>query len=362
MTRLAGIDVAAPPEVVLPLFLLLLLGLSGLLGRLAGHLAARWLGGGQTGDAGRRTPPPALGVPVGAALFMGGVLLVIPELALPARLARWITVPLYIGLVCACALAVSRIALAAANEYAARNAALSPALGVTRAAVRILVVVLALITTLQILGVPVAPLLTTFGVGSLAVALALQETLANFFAGLYLIADRPVRAGDFVKIHDGEEGYVETIGWRSSRLRTVRNNVVIVPNRTLSQAILTNFHLPVSAVGITVGITVEGGADPLAVEQALLAAATEAVREAPELREGKPIVRFADLTELGQLWHVTVEVRDVDAQKAGGHEIRKRLLARLRKDGIAVAFKPISNDGAPAKTDQAKAAETTAQR
>src|SRR5206468_2847039 len=83
-------------------------------------------------------------------------------------------------------------------------------------AVRLLVGALAIITALETLGVPVAPLVTTLGVGSLAVALALQETLANFFAGLYLLADRPVRAGDYIKINDaqGEEGYVESIGWR----------------------------------------------------------------------------------------------------------------------------------------------------
>src|SRR5436189_26412 len=102
---------------------------------------------------------------------------------------------------------------------------------VARVTVRIAVLVLATIMALESLGVPVAPLLTTLGVGSLAVALALQETLANFFAGLYLLADRPVRPGDYIKIHDGEEGFVQAIGWRSSRLRTTKNNIVIVPNQ-----------------------------------------------------------------------------------------------------------------------------------
>ena len=115
-----------------------------------------------------------------------------------------------------------------------RHPAVAPALGVARATVRVAVAILALITALESLGVPVAPLLTTLGIGSLAVALALQDTLANFFAGLYLLADRPVRTGDYVKLHEGAEGFVETIGWRSSRLRTSSNNIVVVPN---SQAV-----------------------------------------------------------------------------------------------------------------------------
>ena len=183
-------------------------------------------------------------------MFIGG-LLWIPDIGLPGRLGRWLEGALDIGFVLSCALVVSRVAVAAVTEYVTHNPSMSPAVGVARVTVRLLVGALAIITALESLGVPVAPLLTTLGVGSLAVALALQETLANFFAGLYLLADRPVRAGDYIKINDpqGEEGYVESIGWRSSRLRTLKNNTVIVPNQKLSQAILTNYHLPAAADG-----------------------------------------------------------------------------------------------------------------
>ena len=165
-----------------------------------------------------------------------------------------------------------------------------------RGAVRVAVSILAAITALQALGVPVAPLLTTLGVGSLAVALALQDTLANFFAGIYLLADRPVGAGDYIKLHDGEEGYVEAIGWRSSRLRTAAGSAVIVPNQKLSQAILTNFHRPTPKVVMTIAITVAYGADVAAVEAALADELRRATGEVAELREAKPIVRFTDLT------------------------------------------------------------------
>ena len=193
---------------------------------------------------------------------------------------------------------------------------------------------------LETLGVPVAPLLTTLGIGSLAVALALQETLANFFAGLHLLADRPVRPGDYIKIHDGEEGFVETIGWRSSRLRTTKNNIVIVPNQKLSQAILTNFHLPVSNVAMTVAITVAVGSDADAVEKLFN---DELGRTAADLRRAarraNRVVRLTDITDAGQVWHCILDVKDVEAQRLAGHEVRKRLLARLRRERIALAVK-----------------------
>src|SRR5262249_18757780 len=219
-----------------------------------------------------------------------------------------------------------------------RHPSVSPALGVARVATRLVVGVLAVITALQAIGVPVAPLLTTLGVGSLAVALALQETLANFFAGLYLLADRPVRAGDYIKINDaqGEEGYVESIGWRSSRLRTLKNNTVIVPNQKLSQAILTNFHLPASAVGMAVNVVVAPSAEPTAVEACLNDELQRAMAELPKLIGGKPVARLVDLTDAGQVWSCGVQVADVEAQGDAGHELRKRLLARLRREGIAL--------------------------
>ena len=271
---------------------------------------------------------------------MGGLLLLLPELALPGRLGKTLAAGFDILFVLACALGISRIAIAALTEYAARNPAVSPALGVTRGIVRIAIAVLAAIMALETLGVPVAPLLTTLGIGSLAVALALQETLANFFAGLHLLADRPVRPGDYIKIHDGEEGFVETIGWRSSRLRTTKNNIVIVPNQKLSQAILTNFHLPVSNVAMTVAITVAVDSDREAVEKLFNDELGRAAAELAELRETtKPVVRLTDITDAGQVWHCILDVKDVEAQRLAGHEVRKRLLARLRRERIALAVK-----------------------
>jgi small-conductance mechanosensitive channel len=329
MTTLAGIDIGLPPEIVVPLFVLALLGLSALLARLIRTAAARWF----------EDAAPALGVPIAAAVVIGGTLLLLPELSLPPRLSKWVTGALDIAFVLACAIGLSRIAVSAVTAYATRHPTVMPALGVARATVRVAIAILALITALESLGVPVAPLLTTLGIGSLAVALALQDTLANFFAGLYLLADRPVRTGDYVKVQEGAEGFVEAIGWRSSRLRTSNNNIVVVPNIKLSQAILTNFHLPVANVTMAVSVTLPHGADADAIERLFLDELDRAVVQVAELRGGKPVVRLAELSEAGQVWRCTVDATDVDAQAIAGHEIRKRLLARLKREGIPLATK-----------------------
>jgi small-conductance mechanosensitive channel len=340
MTRLAGFDIDAPPAVVLPLFVAALVAIAAVVARVVTRLTARWME--RVTPAGAPAQAPArVGIPVAGVVLFWGLSLVVPELAIPGRLGRWLGNAMTIALVLACALAVSRLAVAAVTVYAARNPSVNPALGVARVAVRLGVGILAVITGLQTLGVPVAPLLTTLGVGSLAVALALQETLANFFAGLYLLADRPVRTGDYIKIHDGEEGFVEAIGWRSSRLRTNVGNVVIVPNQKLSQAILTNYHLPSPRLAMTVPVTVAYDSDTKAVEAALAEELARAPAEVPEIladTPGLPVVLITALGDSGITFACIVSVRDVDAQGRASHELRKRILARLQRDGVTIPF------------------------
>ena len=90
------------------------------------------------------------------------------------------------------------------------------------------------------LGITITPILTALGIGGLAVALALQDTLSNLFAGFHLLADRPVSVGDVVRLENGMEGVVEDIGWRSTRIRQPGEDLIIVPNAKLAQGILTN--------------------------------------------------------------------------------------------------------------------------
>ena len=343
MTRLAGIDIAAPPWVVVPVYLLALLLVAALSARLLRRVATRWLTGSPTlprgeGRAAVAPKVPNIGLPIATAVLIGGIQLVLPELSLPAHLDRWTQSALTIGLVFSCGLALARIAVAGVTEYASRHPSVTPALGVMRVAMRVAVAVLASLMALQSLGVPVAPLLTTLGVGSLAVALALQDTLANFFAGLYLLAERPVRLGDYIKIHDGEEGYVEAIGWRSSRLRTQKNNTVIVPNQKLSQAILTNFALPAPPVAMSIPVTVSYQADPATVEKHLQEELSQALGELPDMHGTDVAVRLADFGESGLVFHCGFTVRDFDAQARAGHELRKRLFRRLRREGIEIPY------------------------
>ncbi len=112
--------------------------------------------------------------------------------------------------------------------------------------------ILTILVGMELVGISVTPLVAGLGIGGLAVALAVQPTLSNFFAGSYLSGGGIVRAGDFVELENGLQGYVVDVGWRSTRLRTPYNNLVVIPNSRLSDSMLTNFSHPEEAIGVLV--------------------------------------------------------------------------------------------------------------
>ncbi|HYL38856.1 MAG TPA: mechanosensitive ion channel family protein [Bryobacteraceae bacterium] len=204
---------------------------------------------------------------------------------------------------------------------------------------QVLFAVLASIVVLENLGVHLTAIWTTLGVGSVAIALALQETLSNFFAGIYLLADRPIGSGDYIKLDSGYEGFVVHVGWRSTSIRTLGNNIVVVPNLSVSKAIITNYSKPEERMGISVRVAAPYGTDPGLVERALVETAQAAARDQvdgllafPE-PSAKLIPGFGEST---LEFTLDVHVRRFVDQYQVQSELRKRILERFRQEGIEI--------------------------
>ena len=97
---------------------------------------------------------------------------------------------------------------------------------------------------LQSQGLNVSPLLAGLGIGGLAVALAIQPTLSNFVAGTYTVTESGIGEGDFIEMDGGASGWVEHVGWRTTKVRTFWNNRLIIPNGKLSESVVTNYQGP----------------------------------------------------------------------------------------------------------------------
>ncbi|MBI2204803.1 MAG: mechanosensitive ion channel family protein [Candidatus Rokubacteria bacterium] len=259
---------------------------------------------------------------------------------MPVRLTRQLSLVLEAAVILSVTITFAHVLSSLVAAAGERRALSGGVTGWAQTSVRLVVLVLGLLVLLSSLGIQITPILTALGVGGLAVALALQDTLQNLFAGMHLLADKPIRVGDYVKLADGVEGHVVDVGWRSTRLRMLQNTVIIVPNHKVAQSTITNYDLPESRMALLVRIGVAYGSDADHVERVLLEEANRAIGEVPGLlAEPKPLARlipgFGESSlDFTLVCHVASFVDQFEVQ----HQLRKRVLRRFRDEGITIPF------------------------
>ncbi|TAM91573.1 mechanosensitive ion channel family protein [bacterium] len=192
---------------------------------------------------------------------------------------------------------------------------------------------LGLLIALQSVGISITPLLTALGVGGLAVALALQDTLANFFAGIHIIVSRRLRPGDSIRLQSGESGVVADITWRNTLVRDTSNSIVVVPNSKVAQTIFTNYDQPSRPFDFEVTFKVAYESDLEEVESLALEIARSVIADLPDADPGAhPTVRFEAFEDAGIITTVKLGARTFDTHQPVRHELIKRLHRRLRMD------------------------------
>jgi small-conductance mechanosensitive channel len=206
---------------------------------------------------------------------------------------------------------------------------------------RVLVAVIGVLVILSSLGIQVTPLLTALGVGGLAVALALQPPLANLFSGLLLASSRQIRPGDYVRLQSGQEGFVEDINWRSISIRDAPNNLVVVPNLLIAQAIFTNYRLPEPRVATRVPLRVAYGSDLDFVEDLALQAARRALEDVGAASSTEDAyVRVEEFADTTVNLSVNYFAPRVVVQERSQSAVLRRFYEQLQQHGIG---SPIQN-------------------
>jgi small-conductance mechanosensitive channel len=208
-----------------------------------------------------------------------------------------------------------------------------------RNVLRGMILVVGGLMVLRNLGVHIEPLLTALGVGSLAVALALQPTLSNLFAGLHITFARPLRIGDFIELENGIQGFVVDIGWRATQLREGNNNIVIVPNGRLVEMIAKNYSLPEPEQSVPVTVGVGYGSDLERVAAVALEVAKECQASVPEaVKSFVPVVRYQAFGPSSIDFQVVLRAVRMPDRGVVVHEFVKRLAARFQHERIEIPF------------------------
>lgn len=247
---------------------------------------------------------------------------------------------IHLLLVFSVTLAISSLIGHLLRYYSQRSEVPLPSTGLVTGLLKGMVWAIGWIVILHFLGIPITPMITALGIGGLAVALALQDTLANLFAGVHIMVEKSIRVGDFVKLESGQEGHVLDITWRTTRIRMLSNNMVIIPNQTLSKSIVTNYYLPEKRMTLQIPVSVSYESDPDRVEAVLLETIHKAAGEIPGLlSEPGPVVRFIPgFGESSLDFTLICQIREVSDQFQVRHELHKRIYQALRKSGLEIPF------------------------
>jgi small-conductance mechanosensitive channel len=226
------------------------------------------------------------------------------------------------------------------SEYVKKSKLPLPSTGLAYGTIKGVILVVGFLVTLSVLGISITPLITALGVGGLAVALALQDTLANLFSGIHILVERSIRVGDFIRLETGQEGYVEDITWRTTRVRMLPNNMVVIPNSKLAQSIVTNYYLPEKRMSVLIPIGVSYASDPAKIEHILIEEAKKAAAEVPGmLSDPEPFVRFIPGFGDSSLdFTLICQVKEFTDQYLAQHELRKRIFSRFRDEGVEIPF------------------------
>ncbi|MDT0462050.1 mechanosensitive ion channel family protein [Streptomyces gibsoniae] len=202
---------------------------------------------------------------------------------------------------------------------------------------RVVVLAMGFLVMLQTLGISIAPLLTALGVGGLAVALALQDTLANLFAGIHILASKTVQPGDYIRLSSGEEGYVVDINWRQTTVRQLSNNLVVIPNGQLAKSNMINFTRPEQRLTVLVQVGVGYDSDLEHVEKVTMEVVAEVMTEITgAVPEHEPAIRFHTFGDSRIGFTVILGVGEFSDQYRIKHEFIKRLHKRYRAEGIRI--------------------------
>lgn len=252
----------------------------------------------------------------------------------------YISKAIYILLILSISIAVANITGRVFKNYVQSTNLPIPTTGLAYGLVKGLIYIVGVLIILSVLGISIAPLVTALGVGGLAVALALQDTLANLFAGIHILVEKSIRVGDFVKLESGQEGYVQDITWRTTRIRMLPNNMVVIPNSKLAQSVVTNYYLPDQRMSLLIPISVSYSSDPEKVEWILIEEAKNAIGVVPGLlSEPEPFARFIPgFGESSLDFTLVCHVREYADQFYVQHELRKRIFKRLKIEGIEIPY------------------------
>lgn len=187
------------------------------------------------------------------------------------------------------------------------------------------------------LGVQLTPIITAFGIGGVAIGLALQPTLDNLFSGIQILASEQILPNDFVRLSTGEEGFVEDVTWRNTTVRRFSGDIVIVPNSVLSKTHVVNYSRSNRPYSLVINITLPPKMEYAEALYESKLIAEKVVEDSPlTYKAVRPSVSLAGINEAGTVLRVSIPVLNYYDRDAVRNDYMTLVLERYKELEIPV--------------------------
>jgi len=211
--------------------------------------------------------------------------------------------------------------------------------GLLNKTLNVIIYIIAIAVILGYFKFDITPLIAGVGLGALAIGLALQSTLSNFFAGVHLISDKPINVGDYIELDENTSGVIEDIGWRSTRIKTLTDNLLIIPNGKLAESNIINYSLPVKDFSIWVPCGVAYESDLKKVEQVTLEVARHIQQTADgAVKDFKPAFRYKEFGDSNINFIAVLRLEDPFKRFTVRNEFIKELKERFDREKIEISW------------------------
>jgi small-conductance mechanosensitive channel len=260
-------------------------------------------------------------------------------LDLPIQLKELSEKALVVILILMASIFFARVISGFIKSYFLRHATIIFAATLITNILKILILSMGALIILSYLNISVIPIITTLGVGGIAIALALQPTLSNLFSGFQLLLSKQLKPGDYIRLASGEEGYVEDISWRHTVIRTLPGNLVTIPNSRLADSIITNFYMPQKDLSVLIDLGVGYDSDLSRVEKITIEAGKKVMNGIAGGVPGfEPLIRFHTFGDYSIQFTVVLRAQTYVDQYLIKHEFLKLLHAMYKEDKIEIPY------------------------
>ncbi len=282
----------------------------------------------------------ALGIPLILFILVLGLKLFLNAIPpIPAKWDKYIDAAVLILFTLAVYLFVDRFMIEVLRRYGKKLEMITSSEAIVKGIYRSILLIFIFLIILDSLKITITPFIASLGIGGVAVGLAMQDTLSNFFSWAYIISNKPIRVGDYIQFETGKEGYVDRIGWRNVRIRMLSNNTLIVPNNKLVSSYVTNFHLPELELAVLVNVGVNYQSDLEKVERVTIEVAKEILQETEgAVKEFQPFIRYNAFGDSSINFTVVLRAKEYTDQYLIIHQFVKRLHRRYQLEGIEIPF------------------------